>query len=111
MSLDQVFIQAEVEQDPELRQTATGSYLCEIYVRTVGQYRENTHSIAPINRQLRVTFWGAKAALLKLYLHRGRQIYLTGRLRRRVWRDKDGNTHTLLAVHGTDIQLIAAPLP
>lgn len=87
-ALNKVQLIGNLGDDPILRTVPSGTSVCNLRLATTekwtaadGEKRENTiwH---------RVVLWGRQAEIANLYLKKGRQIYVDGRLREQTWVDK-----------------------
>ena len=91
MSVNKVILIGNLGKDPELRYTPGGKAVASFSLATSerwtnqeGQKQENTtwHNIVA---------WGKQAEVMKEYLHKGKQVYIEGRISNRSYDDKEGN--------------------
>ena len=89
-SVNKVIIIGNLTRDPELRYTPKSTPVCSFGVATSrnwtspdGESRENTefHNIVA---------WAKLAEICANLLHKGRKVYLSGRLQTRDWQGEDG---------------------
>jgi single-strand DNA-binding protein len=89
-SLNRAQIIGNLTRDPELRTTASG--------QTVGNFGVATSSVwtdAAGQRQEKTEFhnivvWGKLADICGQYLHKGKKVFVEGRLQTREWEAQDG---------------------
>jgi single-strand DNA-binding protein len=91
MSVNKAILIGNLGKDPELKYTPGGSAVANFSLATTekwtgqdGQKNEKTtwHNIVA---------WGKQAELVKEYLHKGRQVYIEGRIDNRSYDKKDGS--------------------
>ena len=106
-SLNKVMLIGNLTRDPELRRTAKGTAVTDIglamnrfYTTESGEKREDTTFVD-------VTLWGRQAELAEQYLHKGRPVYIEGRLQLDTWDDKNtGQKRSRLRVVGEVMQFL-----
>lgn len=98
-------INANLGQDPELKQTDSGleylSFSCAVNTRKGNQDRTAWY---------RVTVWGKQAATLAPLLRKGSTVCVTGRLDPREYTDKQGTGRTSLDITAQDV-VLTGPKP
>jgi single-strand DNA-binding protein len=91
MSVNKAILIGNLGKDPELKYTPGGQAVANFSLATTekwtgqdGQKNEKTtwHNIVA---------WGKQAELVKEYLHKGRQVYIEGRIDNRSYDKKDGS--------------------
>ncbi|MCX6835311.1 MAG: single-stranded DNA-binding protein [candidate division Zixibacteria bacterium] len=91
MSVNKAILIGNLGKDPELKYTPGGHAVANFSLATTdrwtgqdGQKNERTvwHNIVA---------WGKQAELVKEYLHKGRQVYIEGRIDNRSYDKKDGS--------------------
>lgn len=91
MSVNKVILIGNLGKDPELRYTPAGTAVCtfslatsEIFNDKQGQRQEKTewHNIVA---------WKVLAETCGRYLHKGKQVYVEGRLQSRSFKDRNGD--------------------
>ena len=88
-SLNKVILIGNLGKDPELRYTKSQMPFAKFSVATTekftsqGEQREKTewHNI---------TVWGKQAEIAQRYLHKGKQVYIEGRIEYRDYEDQNG---------------------
>lgn len=91
--LNKVMIIGQLGRDPEMRYTPGGrpvtsfSVTCNrTWTTSDGDHREETE-------WFNVVTWGALAEICKQHLHKGRTVYVEGRLQTRGLEDQEGKKH------------------
>lgn len=108
-NLNRVMLMGNLTRDPELRHTPKGTAVTDIglavnryYSGDDGQRREETTFVD-------VTLWGRQAEVVCQYCHKGRPLYVEGRLNLDTWEDRNtGQARSKLRVVGENIQLLGS---
>lgn len=89
-SLNKVFLLGNLTRDPDLRNTPSGSVVCDLglavtrrFYAADGQQQEETCFVD-------ITVWGKSAENCKKYLSKGSQVMIEGRLKLDQWEDRNG---------------------
>ena len=106
-NLNKVLLIGNLTRDIELRYTPKGSAVTDIsmainrtYTLESGERREETVYVD-------VVLWGRQAELASQYLHKGRPVFIEGRLQLDTWDDKEtGQKRSKLRVVGEQMQFI-----
>jgi single-strand DNA-binding protein len=90
MNLNKAMIIGNVTRDPEVRTTPSGQTVASFSVATNFSWTDQGGQ-----RQERVEFhnvvaWRKLAEICGTYLHKGKQVYIEGRLQTRDWTDQNG---------------------
>jgi single-strand DNA-binding protein len=88
MDFAQLTYQGRLTDDPELRETKSGTPVCKFTVacnRRVGKDEERTSFIP-------TTVFGGNAAICAEYLSKGREVHVTGHFETDTYTDKKGIT-------------------
>lgn len=109
-SVNKVILIGNLGKDPEVRHLENGAIVAnfplatsEIYTdRTTGEKRENTdwHD---------VVVWRGLAEVAEKYLKKGYKVYVEGKLKKRSWQDKEGNTRYTTEVLGEELTILSRP--
>lgn len=109
-SVNKVILIGNLGKDPEVRHLENGAVVAnfpiatsETYTdKTTGEKRENTdwHDIV---------VWRGLAEVVEKYIRKGTKVYVEGKLRKRSWQDKDGNTRYATEVVADEITILSRP--
>ena len=91
--LNKVMIIGNLGRDPEMRYTAGGRPVTSFSVATSHSYKSGDGERREKTEWFNVVAWGNLAEICKQYLHKGRQVYVEGRLQTRSWEDGEGVKH------------------
>ena len=109
-NLNKVMLIGNLTRDPEIKYTPKGQAIADIglainryyTVEATGEKREETTFVD-------VTLWGRQAEIAKEYLHKGKPVYIEGRLTLDTWDDKQtGQKRSKLRVTGDQMQLLSS---
>ncbi len=100
-SVNKVMLLGRVGKDPEIKNTAAGTAVCNFSIATSesikGETRTEWHNIS---------LFGKTAEIAAKYLSKGSQVFVEGRLQYRQWEDKDGNKKSMTEILGSHITLL-----
>lgn len=94
-------------KDPEVRHLENGAVVANFSIatsetytdKTTGERRENTdwHDIVA---------WRGLAEIAEKYLRKGQKVYIEGKLKKRSWQDKEGNTRYTTEVVADEMTML-----
>lgn len=109
-SVNKVILIGNLGKDPEVRHLENGAVVAnfpiatsEVYTdRTTGQKVENTdwHDIV---------VWRGLAEIVEKYVRKGQKVYIEGKLKKRSWQDKEGNTRYTTEVVADELTILSRP--
>ena len=109
-SINKVILIGNLGKDPDVRRLENGAVVAsfplatsEIYTdKQSGEKKENTdwHDIV---------LWRGLAEVADKYLRKGTKIYVEGKLKKRSWTDKEGQTRYATEVVCDDLTILSRP--
>ena len=109
-SVNKVILIGNLGKDPEVRHLENGAVVAnfplatsEVYTdRSTGEKKETTdwHDIV---------VWRGLAEVAEKYLKKGYKVYIEGKLKKRTWQDKDGNTRYSTEVLADEMTILSRP--
>ncbi len=105
-SLAKVILIGNLGRDAELKKTPSGTSVLEFSVATNERWNDREGNTQEHTQWFRVSLWGRRADALAQYLQKGKQVYVEGRLRARLFTGNDGQQRLSLDVRADDIQLL-----
>lgn len=109
-SVNKVILIGNLGKDPEVRHLENGAVVAnfplatsEVYTdKSTGEKRENTdwHDIV---------VWRGLAEVAEKYLKKGYKVYVEGKLKKRSWQDKEGNTRYTTEVLAEELTILSRP--
>ncbi len=104
--MNKIIVIGNVGRDPEMRYTANGQSSTSFSVASNRRYRATDGEQKEETEWFNVSTFGRLAEICNQYLTRGQQVYVEGRLRGRVYTDRDGNPRYSLDVVATEMQML-----
>lgn len=89
-SLNRAQIIGNLTRDPELRQTSTGQTVASFAVATNSVWTDKTGNKQEKAEFHNIVAWAKLAEICGNFLHKGRKVYVEGRIQTRDWDGEDG---------------------
>ena len=89
-SLNKIMLIGNLGKDPEIRVTASGQTVANFSLATKEQFKNKSGEREERTEWHSIVVWGRLAEIARDYLHKGKQVYIEGRLQTRKWQDKNG---------------------
>lgn len=108
-SYNKVMLIGNLTRDPEVRYTPKGSAVCDIGLAVNRVYSSESGEKVEEVTFVDVVLWSKLAELAGKYLHKGRPVFIEGRLQMDSWEDKQtGQKRTRLRVVGEQMQFLGS---
>lgn len=104
--VNKVILLGNLGKDPEIRQLPSGQNVASFSLATTENYTSKTGERVKQTEWHRITAFGKLADLAGKYLHKGKQVYLEGKLRTRQWEDNNNQKHSTTEIIVSTIQLL-----
>lgn len=88
--LNKVMIIGHLGRAPELRYTPSGRSVANFSVATTRNWVSADGERHEETEWFNVVAWGSLAEICSQYLHKGKRVYVEGRLQTRRWEDSEG---------------------
>lgn len=106
-SLNKVILIGNLTRDPEIRYTPKGSAVCDLGLAVNRRYTTESGERQEEVTFLDVVLWGKQAELAGQYLHKGRSVFIEGRLQMDTWEDKaSGQKRSKIKIVSENMQFI-----
>lgn len=105
-SVNKVVLICTLGKDPEVRQTQSGSAICNLSAATSRKYKDAQGEYQEETEWHRISLFGRMAELAGQYLSKGSSVYIEGRLRTRKYKDKDGIDRYVTEIIGEHLQFL-----
>lgn len=102
-TLNRVHIMGYLGKSPELRFTPTGIPVTTLNVATTYTSKNKDGTVDEDTEWHRVIVWNKQAELCATYLHKGRPVYVEGRLHTRTWDDRTGERKNLTEIIASNV--------
>ena len=94
---------------PETRQLPSGGTVTNIRIATSESWKDKqTGEKVEKTEWHNVVFFGRLAEIAAEYLHKGRQVYVEGRIQTRKWQDKEGNDRYTTEIVANEMQMLSS---
>lgn len=106
-SLNKVMLIGNLTRDPEVRYTPKGSAVCDLGIAVNRVYATDSGEKTQETTYVDVVVWARLAELAAQYLHKGRAVFIEGRLQMDTWEDKQtGQKRSKLRVVAENLQFL-----
>ncbi len=105
--INKVIIVGRLGQDPEVRQTQSGSAVTNVSLATSESWNDKATG-QPVERTEwhRVVFFNRLGEIAGEYLKKGSQVYIEGSLRTRKWQDQQGQDRYTTEIVANEMQML-----
>ena len=89
--VNRVTLLGTMGKDPEVRYTESGTAVANFSLATNESWKDKNGEMQEKTEWHQIVIWGKLAEICGQYCHKGKQLYLEGKIQTRKWQDKDGN--------------------
>ena len=108
--VNKVIIVGRLGKDPEVRYTPSGAAVANFTVATSEEWKDrDTGEKQERTEWHRIVAWRRLGEICGEYLHKGKEVYIEGRLQTRSWEDRDGNTRYTTEIVAQNMQMLGSP--
>ncbi len=107
-SLNKVLLIGNLTKDPELRYTSSGVAVANLRLAVNRKYKDKSGEWKEDTCFITVAAWDKQAEVCNQYLHKGRPVFVEGRLQSRSWETNDGQKRTTIDVRAERIQFLGS---
>ena len=109
-SINKVILIGNLGKDPEIRRLESGIAVANFPIATSETYLDKASGQKKeITDWHDIVLWRGLAELAEKYLKKGHKIYIEGRLKKRSWQDKEGNTRYSVEVVADNMTMLSKP--
>ena len=109
-SVNKVILIGNLGKDPEVRHFENGGVLASFPLATSESYTDRQTGEKKENTDWHdVVLWRGLAEVAEKYLHKGTKIYVEGKLKKRSYQDREGNTRYVTEVVGDELTILSRP--
>lgn len=110
MSVNKVILLGNVGRDPQIRYVGTRP-VAELTLATSERARitENGQQVPERTEWHRLVLWDGNASVAERYIRKGSRIYVEGKLRTRVWEDRNTIKHSVTEIYVDTLELLSRP--
>lgn len=109
-SVNKVILIGNLGKDPEVRHLENGTTVANFPIATSESYTDkNTGQKVENTDWHDVVVWRGLADVVDKYVRKGQKVYVEGKLKKRSWQDKDGNTRYTTEVVADELTILSRP--
>lgn len=108
MSVNKVILVGNLGKDPELRYTSSGTAVATFSLATSERYKDKSGEQQEKTEWHNIVTWRNLAEICGKYLHKGKQVYIEGRIQTRSYDDRDGNKRYMTEIVADQMQMLGS---
>lgn len=109
-SVNKVILIGNLGKDPEVRHLENGAVVANFPLATSETYTDKSTGQKVENTDWHdVVVWRGLAEVVEKYVRKGTKVYVEGKLKKRSWQDKEGNTRYATEVVADDLTILSRP--
>ena len=108
MSVNKVILVGNLGKDPELRYTSGGTAVATFSLATSERYKDRNGEQQEKTEWHNIVTWRNLAEICGKYLHKGKQVYIEGRIQTRSYDDRDGNKRYITEIVADQMQMLGS---
>jgi single-strand DNA-binding protein len=106
-SVNKVILIGHLGADPEVKYTPNGVAVANFRIATTERWKDkNSGETQDHTEWHRIVAWRRLGEICGEYLHKGRQVYIEGKLQTRSWEDQDGNKRWTTEIVAQNMQML-----
>ncbi|ORJ57677.1 single-stranded DNA-binding protein [Geothermobacter hydrogeniphilus] len=106
MSVNKVILVGNLGKDPELRYTPTGTAVCNFSIATTERFKDRDGQQQTKTEWHNIVVWRQLAEICGKYLHKGKQVYIEGKIQTRSYEDRDGNKRYITEIVADEMRML-----
>lgn len=106
MSVNKVILVGNLGKDPELRYTPAGVAVATFSLATSERFKDRDGQQQEKTEWHNVVAWRQLAEICGKYLHKGKQVYIEGKIQTRSYDDRDGNKRYITEIVADQMQML-----
>jgi len=108
MSVNKVILVGNLGKDPELRYTPSGAAVVTFSLATTERYKDREGNRQEKTEWHNIVAWRQLAEICGKFLHKGKQVYIEGKIQTRSYEDRDGNKRYMTEVVADQMQMLGS---
>lgn len=109
-SVNKVILIGNLGKDPEVRHLENGAVVANFSIATSEVYTDKASGVKKENTDWHdIVVWRGLAEVAEKYLKKGYKVYIEGKLKKRSWQDKDGNTRYTTEIIADEMTILSRP--
>ena len=107
-TVNKVILIGNLGKDPEIRRLENGAVVATFSIATSESFTDkNSGEKKEITDWHAIVLWRGLAEIAEKYIRKGTKIYVEGKLKKRSWQDKEGNTKYNTEVIGEELTILS----
>ena len=107
-TVNTVILIGNLGKDPEIRRLENGAVVASFSIATSESFTDkNSGEKKEITDWHDIVLWRGLAEIAEKYIRKGTKIYVEGKLKKRSWQDKEGNTKYNTEVIGEELTILS----
>ena len=106
MSVNKVILVGNLGKDPELRYTPSGAAVATFSLATTERYKDRDGNRQEKTEWHNIVVWRQLAEICGKFLHKGKQVYIEGKIQTRSYDDRDGNKRYITEIVADQMQML-----
>ena len=106
MSGNKVILVGYLGKDPELRYTPSGAAVATFSLATSERFKGRDGQMQERTEWHNIVAWRNLAEICGKYLHKGKQVYIEGKIQTRSYDDRDGNKKYITEIVADQMQML-----
>lgn len=108
MSVNKVILVGNLGKDPELRYTPSGTAVATFSLATTERYKDRDGQRQEKTEWHNIVAWRQLAEICGKFLHKGKQVYIEGKIQTRSYDDRDGNKRYITEIVADQMQMLGS---
>ena len=108
MSVNKVILVGNLGKDPELRYTPSGAAVVTFSIATTERYKDREGNRQEKTEWHNIVAWRQLAEICGKFLHKGKQVYIEGKIQTRNYDDRDGNKKYITEIVADQMQMLGS---
>jgi single-strand DNA-binding protein len=107
-TVNKVILIGNLGKDPEIRRLENGAVVATFSIATSESFTDkNSGEKKEITDWHDIVLWRGLAEIAEKYIRKGTKIYVEGKLKKRSWQDKEGNTKYNTEIIGEELTILS----
>lgn len=106
--VNKVILIGNLGGDPEVKYLDSGQAVANFSLATNDRWKDRNDEQHERTEWHRIVAWGKLAEIAGNYLHKGKQVYVEGKLQTREWEDRDGSKRRTTEVVAFNITFLGS---
>jgi single-strand DNA-binding protein len=108
MSVNKVILIGNLGRDPEVRYLENQRVVAQFSLATTESFTNSSGERKTETEWHQIETWDNLARITEKYLKKGSQVYIEGKIKTAIWRDKEGTEHTEKKIKAININLLGS---